>query len=211
MIYGRKTIAVLKAAWLIVLLCVWPAAARSAFDVYLADAGQQPGYYHAQPAVRKHTSGRHYAKLAGASVRQAARTIAAEYGIPPRLYEALCEFESGFIFARGSSGEHGYSQVMEKSGQMLQDNGQVRSTWRHDPLENLRAGAVHLSNLKAALTIEEIRYAKRHGYNLWAILLAQYNAGKTGVARRIRAGGRLSGKQEWYIYNVLKRYNRLER
>lgn len=208
---AEKKLTAIRAAWLLVSLCACPAAARSAFDIYLAAEAQETEVYQARPAVRARTAGAKNRSLAGAPARRAARAIAAEYGIPPRLYEALCEFESGFQFARGASGEYGYAQVMPATGQMLQDNGQLKNTWRYDPLENLRAGAVHLSNLKASLTYEELKYAKRHGYNLWAILLAQYNAGKAGVGRHIRADSKLSGKQEWYIYNVLKIYNKLDR
>lgn len=208
---AQKTLTALRGAWLLVFLYACPAAARSAFDIYLAAEAQGTEVYQARPAVRASTAGAKNRSLANAPVRRAARAIAAEYGIPPRLYEALCEFESGFQFARGASGEYGYAQVMPATGQMLQDNGQITNTWRHDPLENLRAGAVHLRNLKASLTGEELKYAKRHGYNLWALLLAQYNAGKAGVGRYIRADGKLSGKQEWYIYNVLRIYNKLDR
>ena len=208
---AKKTLTAIRAAWLLVFLCACPAAARSAFDIYLAAEAQEAEVYQKRPAVWARTAEVETRSLANAPARRAARAIAAEYGIPPRLYEALCEFESGFRFARGASGEYGYAQIMPATGQMLQDNGHVKNTWRSDPVENLRAGAAHLSNLKASLTIEELKYAKRHGYNLWAILLAQYNAGKAGVARYIRADGKLSGKQEWYIYNVLKRYNNLKR
>lgn len=207
----QKTLTAIRAAWLLVSLCACPAAARSAFDIYLAAEAQESEDPQTRPAAQVRAAKAKNPSLANTTARKTARSIAEEYGIPPRLYEALCEFESGFQFARGASGEYGYAQVMPATGQMLQDNGQVKSTWRFDPLENLRAGAVHLSNLKASLTIEELQYAKRHGYNLWAILLAQYNAGKTGVGRYIRADGKLSGKQEWYIYNVLKIYNRLDR
>ena len=175
------------------------AAAESADDE--ADTEEEP-----QRSEPKETQVRSQSEVA---LRQAARRIAVEYGIPPRLYEAVIEFESGFKSGRGSSGEYGLAQVMPATGRMLEESGQVKSSWRYDSLENLRAGAAHLRNLRVSITRSEIEYAHRKQYNLWALLLAQYNGGKAGVGRSIRNNERLPYKLEWYIYNVLKRYNKL--
>lgn len=197
---------VVMAAALIGLL-IAPAWSRNpvtaALEVYLSEAGGS----RAASDVR-HASGRGSNEDA---MRRAARRLADEYDLPPRLYEAVVEFESGFKFARGASGEYGYAQVMPKTGQMLEDAGQVRPSWRYDPVENLRAGAVFMRNLRDSLTKEEVAYARAHGYNLYAILLAQYNGGKAGVGRYVRSGERLPYKLEWYILNVIKKYNKLDK
>lgn len=206
---GKIKSIVVGIAWFLVSPQLCLADGVTALDIYVAAEAANAEEY-TEEAPRRQPVRIQKTVLSEMALRKAARKIAAEYGIPPRLYEAVIEFESGFKFARGSSGEHGLAQVMPGTGQMLAARGQVKNNWWYDPIENLRAGAVHLKNLKGSLTRKEIEYARRKKYNLWAVLLAQYNGGKSGVGKSVCADARLPYRLEWYIYNVLKRYNKLE-
>ena len=87
-----------------------------------------------------------------------ASQAAAAYGVPPNIFSALINQESGWQpYALGSSGEVGFTQLMPNTAASLGVNA-----W--DPVSNLYGGASYLSGL-----------FKKYGN--WTDALAAYNAG----------------------------------
>lgn len=89
-----------------------------------------------------------------------ANRIASEKGIPPALFSALIEIESGWNpFAIGSKGELGLTQLMAGTAAEL-------GVSALNPIENLEGGATYLAK----------QFEKHKD---WRKALAAYNAGPT--------------------------------
>jgi|GEM_PF-4028754 len=209
---GRKIPCVIAGvAWALIAPALCRGDAVTALEIYAAAETGNSAAYSGTAAQRVKAVRIRKQTVSEKALRKSARKIAYEYGIPPRLYEALVQFESGFNpVCRGGSGEYGLAQVMPETGRWLVTRGQIKSNWWQDPIENLRAGAVHLKNLKDSLTRNEIEYARRMRYKTWGLLLAQYNGGKGRVGQAVRSGGRLPPRLEWYIRRVAAIYDKLD-
>ena len=93
-----------------------------------------------------------------------ATEIAVAHIIPPALFTALIEAESGFdTDAVSTKGAIGLTQLMPATAKSL-------GVDPHDPLENLTGGARYLRQ----------QYER---FGTWKLALAAYNAGPTRVAR----------------------------
>ncbi len=118
--------------------------------------------------------------------RREAAKQAERFGIDPELYVRLIERESGFDpNARGTSGEIGLAQIMPDTAK---DPGYGTDpiSDRSDPMESLRFGAQHLSNL-----------IKNYDGDV-ALALQAYNGGSGNVAR-----GTVSDEAKMYASELL--------
>lgn len=102
--------------------------------------------------------------LADDPLAQLAAEIALEEGVPPALFLALVEAESGFdMDAVSSKGAIGLTQLMPSTAEELGVDPE-------DPVQNLTGGARYLG-------------AQFKRFGSWELALAAYNAGPTRVAR----------------------------
>lgn len=118
--------------------------------------------------------------------RREAAKQAERFGIDPELYVRLIERESGFDpNARGTSGEIGLAQIMPDTAK---DPGYGTDpiSDRSDPMESLRFGAQHLSNL-----------IKNYDGDV-TLALQAYNGGSGNVAR-----GTVSDDAKMYASELL--------
>lgn len=201
-----------KYAWIITVCLYFPAAPElchadplKALDVYLAAGGQTraeslPGVFKTRSAPRD----RHE------DLRGLARRTAAAHGIPPVLFEAVIEHESGFHASElGLAKEVGLAQILPSTGRMLYKSGKITGNlW--DPKVNLQAGAVHLRDLREELNARDLAYASKIGITPWQLCLAAYNGGMGGVRRSSRTRGRLPVKLDNYVGRVTRIYRRLK-
>ena len=102
--------------------------------------------------------------LADDPLAQLAAEIALEEGVPPALFLALVEAESGFdMDAVSVKGAIGLTQLMPGTAEELGVDPE-------DPVENMTGGARYLA-------------AQFKRFGAWDLALAAYNAGPTRVAR----------------------------
>lgn len=123
-----------------------------------------------------------------AILRRHAEAAAKEYGIDPRLFDALIEAESGYqTNAVSSKGAVGLGQLMSGTA------AEMGVTDRTDPLQNLRASAKYFS--------QQLRNFNGDP----SLALAAYNAGPN----RIKQLGRVpdNGETREYVDRILRKYN----
>lgn len=113
-------------------------------------------------------------------LKDLARRIAREHGIPEDLFLRQIGWESGWNpRARGAAGEMGLGQLMPATAAALG----VRDPW--DPEQNLRGAARYLAQ----------QYRR---FGDWALALAAYNAGPAAVA-----SGRIPESTRRYVAGIL--------
>ena len=98
------------------------------------------------------------------SYRDAAISAARQYGIPPELFLALVQQESGFNpQAQSPVGAYGLTQLMPGTADYL-------GVDPRDPIQNLQGGARYLDE-------------QRDAFGDWTLALAAYNAGPGNVRK----------------------------
>ena len=119
------------------------------------------------------------------TVQSYVNTAAEEYGVDPRLLNAIIHSESSFNpEARSQTGAIGLMQIMPNTAKHLGIKDPL------DPVENIRAGAKYVAQLM-----------KRFNNNT-DMVLAAYHEGPTKVAQLGRVPNRKATKK--YIQNIMK-------
>lgn len=176
----------------------------SALNVYLAADSTVEREVHPR-AIKTRSEERSHRE----GLRALARRTAEAHGVPPMLFEAVIEHESGFRASElGLAKEVGLAQILPSTGRLLLESGKVKGNlW--DPKVNLTAGAVHLRDLRKELNAHDLAYASRLGISPWQLCLAAYNGGLGGVRRSSRTRGRLPIQLVNYVNRVTRIYKRL--